>query len=475
MGFSCLIFKKHTIMQRLLFILIFIVTNSILAQDITGTWNGEIKVRDKKVSFIFNISKTSEYNTILDIPTARLNGITAKTTSFKNGKLIVDMSNVGMVYEGLFNSTTNQIEGKVTEGLNSFSLKLTKEKIAIEEIKKRPQEPVKPYPYLEEEVRFQNEEAGVTLVGTLTLPKTGVSHPTVILINGSGPQDRDETIAGHKPFLVLADHLTRNGIAVLRYDDRGFGKSTGNHSEATTHDFAKDVLSAVSYLKSRTDIDSKNIGLIGHSEGGIIAPLVVNQSKDISFMVSLAGTGISGTELSVMQAKAFRGFPVPDEEAYEKAIRKAIEIAGSNRDITLIKKELRMHYNNTTVPIIKNLGVPETRINEMIDGIIETRTSIWTRNFYHYNPADEYEKITCPVLSLNGSKDTQVEAKINQDGIRNALIKGENQDFKILELPNLNHLFQECKTGAISEYSSIEQTFAPIALEEISNWILKHI
>ncbi len=462
-------------MRTLFFIFILIFTSSLFAQDITGTWNGEIQVGSKKISFIFNISKESKYNTIIDIPTQRINGITAKTTTFTNGKLIVDMSNVGMVYEGLFNSNTNLIEGKVVEGSNSFSLKLTKEKIEIEKAKKRPQEPIKPYPYLEEEVIFKNTKAGVTLAGTLTLPKTKELHPVVILISGSGPQDRDETIFGHKPFLVLADHLTKKGIAVLRYDDRGFGKSTGNHSEATTHDFAKDVLSAITYLKSRTDIDIKNIGLIGHSEGGIIAPLVVNQSKGISFMISLAGTGISGIELSVIQSKTLRAFPVPDEEAYERTIRKAIEIASSNKDIAIIKKELRTHYNTTTVPIIKNLGVPDTQINQIINGIIDTRTSIWARNFYSYNPADEYEKISCPVLSLNGSKDVQVEAKINQDGIRNALIKAGNQDFKILELPNLNHFFQECETGAISEYATIKQTFSPIALREISSWILKHI
>ena len=463
-------------MRILFFILTFIFTAFLSAQDITGSWNGEIQAGSKKIYFIFNISKTSEYKTVIDIPTQRINGIVAQKTHLENNQLTVDISNLGMIYKGVLNPDKNQIEGRVTEGANSFSLTLKREKVEVGEINKRPQEPLKPYPYFEENITFKNEKAGVTLAGTLTLPNTKRLHPAVILISGSGPQDRDETISGHKPFLVLADHLTRKGIAVLRYDDRGFGKSSGNHSEATTHDFAKDVLNAITYLKSRKDIDLDNIGLIGHSEGGIIAPLVINQSNNgIAFMVSLAGTGISGTELSVMQSKTLRSFPVPDEEAYEKAVRKAIEIAGSDKDIEVIKKELKTHYNNTTIPIIRKLGVPENKINQMIEGSINASTSKWSRNFYHYNPADEYEKVTCPVLSLNGSKDTQVEAKINQEGIRNALIKGGNKDFKILELPNLNHLFQECETGAMSEYGDIEQTFAPVALNEISSWILDHI
>lgn len=334
---------------------------------------------------------------------------------------------------------------------------------------------MKPYPYYNEDVVFENTEAKITLAGTLTLPNKNGTFPVVILISGSGPQDRDESFMGHKPFLVLADHLTKQGIGVLRFDDRGHGESTGDFGNATTEDFSKDVLSAIAYLKTRNDIDIENIGLIGHSEGGIIAPLAANNSKDVAFMVLLASTGVSGAELSVMQSKTLRQFPVKDEVAYEKNVREAIAIVTSNKNALEIKNELTTHYNDFIRPILMSLNVPEEKINLFIDSQVKTSVKPWSRYFLQYNPADEIEKLEIPVLSLNGSKDTQVNVKINQEGIRNALIKGENKDYKIVELENLNHFFQECETGKMDEYRKIEQTFSPTALKEISNWILKRI
>ena len=280
---------------------------------------------------------------------------------------------------------------------------------------------------------------------------------------------------GHKPFLVLADHLTRQGIGVLRFDDRGHGKSTGDFGTATTEDFSKDVLSAFAYLKTRKEIDVKKIGLIGHSEGGIIAPLAANNSNDVAFIVLLASTGVSGTELSVMQSKTLRGFPVKDEVEYEKNTRKAIAIVTSNKSNDEIKKEIDAHYNAFLRPILTSLGAPEKNINAFIENQVKTSNKPWNRYFLKYNPADEFEKLKIPVLSLNGSKDTQVDAKINQTGIKNALIKGRNKDFKIVELEGLNHFFQECETGNMNEYRKIDQTFSPIALKEISNWVLKRV
>lgn len=331
---------------------------------------------------------------------------------------------------------------------------------------------MKPYPYYEEEVVFNNKEAKVSLAGTLTLPNKNGKFPVVILISGSGPQDRDESFMGHKPFLVLSDHLTKQGIGVLRFDDRGHGKSTGDFGNATTEDFSKDVLSAITYLKTRKDIDAKKIGLIGHSEGGIIASLVANNSKDVAFMVLLASTGISGTELSVMQSKTLRQFPVKDELAYEKNTRKAITIVTSNKSNTEIKRELTTHYNNFIRPILTSLNVPEEKINLFIKSQLKTSLKPWSRYFLQYNPADEIEKLKIPVLSLNGSKDTQVNAKINQEGIRKALIKGGNKAYKIVELENLNHFFQECETGKMNEYRKIEQTISPKVLELVSSWVL---
>ncbi len=463
-------------LKNILLLTIILYSITSFSQDISGNWGGSIELDNRTIDFVFHIDKdTSGYTSIIDIPSQRMKGIKPLQTLFNSDSLIIDLSNVGMQYKGKFNKKENTISGKMIEGAANFTLNLSKNNIpANSTIVKRPQEPIRPFPYYEEEVSFSNTKSEITLSGTFTRPKEKGIYPTVILISGSGPQDRDETFSEHKPFLVLADYLTRKGIAVLRYDDRGFGKSTGNHSLATTYDFATDAMSAVDYLKTRNDVDAEKIGLIGHSEGGIIAPLVA-ADKDITFIISLAGTGISGTELSVMQSISMRGFPVPDENAYEKAVRDAIELIKQDKDIDSIRSELRLHYGNTIGPILKDIGVPETRVTEVINGLVRMRTTKWMRYFYSYNPADAYEKVRCPVLSLNGSLDTQVESKINQEGLEKALTKGGNPDFEIVELEGLNHLFQNASTGKMDEYSKIEETFSPKALALISNWIHKHI
>lgn len=460
-------------MKQIITILFLVPSISSFSQDITGKWSGIIESGKKEnVVFNFTFEKSGEnYATTIDIPAMRVDNLKPKATSFSNNTLLVDGENLGFKYQGFFNHNLQQIEGTFTEGLNSLPLVLKKVEREIENSFKRPQEPVKPYPYKEEEVVFENEEAGIKLSGTLTLPdRANKEVPAVILISGSGPQDRDETFYQHKPFLVLSDFLTRQGIAVLRYDDRGFGKSTGEHNIATTKDLASDVVSAIKYLRSRKDIGK--VGLIGHSEGAIIAPMVANLNTNVSFVVMLAGSGIPGSEVSLYLAKKTRGFPVQDELAYDSAIRKAITIAASNKDLPEIRKELRVHYYETIVPMLKPIINSDAKIDEIIMNLIELRTTPWNRFFYNYNPANELEKLGCPILVLNGSKDQQVEPKVNQQGIRNALSKGHNKSFEIKELPDLNHLFQECKTGEMDEYSSIQQTISPAVLQLISGWIL---
>ncbi|WP_394749714.1 alpha/beta hydrolase family protein [Spongiimicrobium salis] len=447
---------------------------SIYAQDISGTWNGTYtNSEQKEILFIFNFEKNEAgVQATFSVPTYRVGPITAKTVSLEKDELFVDVSNLGINYKGTVLEEGQKIEGMLTEGASIIPLVLKKGARKEMPSLRRPQEPKKPYPYYEEEVVFENYNANISLSGTFTRPRGNGKYPVAILISGSGPQDRDETFLTHKPFLVLADHLTRKGIAVLRYDDRGFGKSTGNHDTATTEDFATDVLAAIDYLASRNDIDTKHIGLIGHSEGGIIAPLASNKTNKVSFMVLLASTGIPGSELSLMQAKEFRPFPVPDEDAFEVYVRKTIALASSSKDIASIQTDLKGHHDTYLKPILMPLGVSEAELDQMIAGEIKKSTNPWHRYFFNYNPADEIEKLRIPVLSLNGSKDTQVIAKVNQEGIRNALIKGKNKDYTIQEIPNLNHLFQECETGKMAEYRTIEQTMAPVVLEKVSSWII---
>jgi len=458
-----------------LLVLTFSIT-SALSQDLSGVWHGITKTPDnKEITFVFLFEKNAEtYNTTMAVPTFDVSGIKPKSTFFQEGNLTIDGSELGLKYEGVWNETTNQIEGSYTEGGTVLSLVLIKGNPKMATLI-RPQEPVKPYPYFEEEVVFENTKANIELAGTFTRPEGSGKFPVIILISGSGRHDRDGSIPTHKPFLVLSDYLTRKGIAVLRYDDRGFGDSTGVFNTATTADFAQDVLSAVIYLKSRKDIDPKHIGLIGHSEGGIIAPLAANQTSAITFIVTLAATGIPGSEVSVMQSKSLRPFPVSDETAFEENVRKAIKIASSDKDISEKRKELMAHNKTYLTPILKSLGATDENILKFIKNETENSLTPWTNYFVNYNPADEFEKLSIPVLSLNGSKDTQVNATVNQNAIRNALIKGGDKNYKIVTLENLNHLFQECNTGKMDEYSKIEQTVSPIALKEISNWILEII
>lgn len=449
---------------------------NVLSQDLSGVWHGIAKSPDnKKILFVFLFENTqSGFVSTMAVPAFDVSNIKPKATTFKNGKLCIDGSNIGIKYEGSYNETTNLIEGTYTENSVLLALNLKKGNPEMPLIN-RPQEPEKPYPYYEEHVIFENTKAGIKLSGTFTRPNQKGKYPVVVLISGQGRHDRDGSMMTHRPFLVLSDYLARNNIAVLRYDDRGFGESTGDFSNATTADFAQDVLSAVIYLKTRNDINPNQIGLIGHSEGGIIAPLAANQTSEISFAVALAATGIPGSEVAVMQAKTLRPFPVPDEDLFERNVRKSIEIATSNVEMSVKRNALNAHNSAYLTPILKSLGATDENISAFIEKETETVLRPWSKYFYNFNPADEYEKLSIPVLSLNGSKDTQVYAAVNQNAILNALIKGNNDNYKVIELENMNHLFQECETGAISEYKSIEQTMSPVVLKEISNWIIEII
>jgi pimeloyl-ACP methyl ester carboxylesterase len=343
----------------------------------------------------------------------------------------------------------------------------------------RPQEPSKPYPYYTEEITFKNNQAQVTLAGTLTLPSTAGNYAAVILISGSGAQNRDEETSGHKPFLIIADHLTKHGIAVLRYDDRGVGKSTGNFKSATTVDFASDVASAVEFLKKRKEIHRDKIGLIGHSEGGMIAPMVASNSKDVSFIVLLAGPGIEIRKLLLMQQQLIAkadGVSESDINKYILPIHKeAYRIISESSDSRILKAEIvkliEQFYEDTP----SNLLPSDMSKEEVLSTQSDKWSSEWFRNFLNYDPVPILERVTCPVLALNGEKDLQVTPKENLSAISEALKRGGNSSVTVKELPNLNHLFQDCETGSPAEYPVIDQTFSPVALKEITDWILKQV
>ena len=302
--------------------------------------------------------------------------------------------------------------------------------------------------------------------------------PALSLRSGSGPQNRDEELLGHKPFLVLADYLTKNGIAVLRFDDRGTAESTGNFKTATSLDFARDVEFAIKYLQTRKEINKNQIGLIGHSEGGIIAPMVAAESNDINFIVLLAGTGIRGDQLLLLQQELIgKVSGISDTELQKaKAINKgAFDIILKSNNVESLKSELTNYIKQTLIDNPESEKPSGMSEEDYIELQVSQITSPWMIYFIKYNPAPILEKVKCPVLAINGEKDLQVSPKVNLKAIENALEKGGNKNITTKELSGLNHLFQECETGLPGEYATIEQTFSPIALAEILNWILKQV
>jgi hypothetical protein len=323
--------------------------------------------------------------------------------------------------------TGDEITGEWTQG--GATLPLVFRRVEQAPVLQRPQEPKRPFAYREMEAVFENKKAGIQLAGTLTLPRGQGPFPAVVLLSGSGPQDRDEAVFGHRPFLVWSDHLTRLGIAVLRYDDRGVGKSGGKFADATTADFADDAEAALEFLKRRSEIDPKRIGLVGHSEGGIIAPMVAARRADVAFLVLLAGSGVTGEQLLYRQGELLG------------------RAAGASRQ--QLDEQRRMQEKTFAGP----------------------NQPAWLRFFLTYDPAPALRKVTCPVLAMNGELDRQVDPDQNLPAIEAALKAGGNTGVRIVKLPKLNHLFQTVQTGALSEYAATEETLAPAALKTASDWI----
>ncbi len=337
----------------------------------------------------------------------------------------------------------------------------------------RPQEPTGAIPYDEEEVKYSNITADVTLAGTLTLPRTGKPSPAVLLIAGSGPNDRNETIFGHKPFLVLADHLTKQGFAVLRVDKRGVGQSTGNYDVSTSEDFAADVLAGVEYLKIRNEVDAEQIGLIGHSEGGLIAPMVAVKSNDVAFIVLMAGGGVTGeATLYAQEALISRAMGVTEEQISHQLDfqKQVLSVIKNESDLEKAEKLLR----EIVAKQLDNLPKEEQQASaEVMEAQIKRCNSKWFRYFLTYDPITSLKHLKIPVLVINGELDSQVPSKQNLPVIAKILEEAGNRNYRIIEFPKLNHLFQTCESGSILEYGKIEETIAPVVLDTLSGWILE--
>jgi pimeloyl-ACP methyl ester carboxylesterase len=327
----------------------------------------------------------------------------------------------------------------------------------------RPQNPVKPYPYKEVEASYDNKaRPGVHLAGTLTVPQGKGPFPTVLLITGSGPQDRDETIFDHKPFLILSDHLTRRGVAVLRVDDRGVGGSTGAGANDTSNDYATDVQAGIDWLKTRPEVDAKRIGLIGHSEGGLIAPIVAKDNPDVAFALLWAGTGVSGADVIVEQVRAVAASSGATAEAAAAAAAKQRELVDS-----ILKAKDQDTAYQAALKIAMSDGTTEAQAAPAVKFL----AGGWFRNFLVYDPGPTLRSLHIPVLALLGGKDVQVLATQNGPAMEAAF--AGNPKAKVMTLPGLNHLFQNASSGSPMEYGTITETIDPAALKLMCDWVVE--
>ena len=458
---------------KILIISLILSSLSLKAQDVTGEWNGILKVGGMQLRLVFHVNKTDKgYSATMDSPDQGQKNIPMSKATFENKIITIEMAAARINYSGLLIGN-DSVNGTFSQAGQNFPMNLTRKAIQKQEVK-RPQEPRKPYPYYSEDLTFENKKAGITLAGTLTLPKKEGKFPVVVLITGSGPQNRDEELLGHKPFLVIADYLTRNGIGVLRFDDRGCFASKGNFKTATTFDFATDVDAAVEYLKTRKEVDLKHIGLIGHSEGGIIAPIVAAGNNSVNFIVLMAGTGVSGGDIMLKQQEDIgitTGMSKEDIQLTKEINSEVFKIMALASDTAKLRSDLTLYIKSRIKDFPKKDIPKDMTEDELAKVQVDNLMNPWMLNFIRYNPAGMLEKVKYPVLALNGDKDLKVCSKINLPAIENALKKGGNKLYTIKELTGLNHLFQESKTGSPTEYAEIEQTISPLALETIANWI----
>ena len=444
-------------------------------EGLAGDWQGRIDAGVIKLRIVLKLIESDGELTGKLISIDQGNAeIPLEDIELKGRKVSFAAPKAASSFEGTMNEDGSQIEGKWSQA--GQKLDLTAGRLAGEaKPVERPQNPKEPLSYDVEEIKFSGGSDGVTLAGTLTMPRGEGPFPAVALLSGSGPQDRDESLMGHRPFLVLADHLTRNGIIVLRFDDRGVGESTGKFGEATTRDFAADAKAAAEYLSAHAKVDADRVGLVGHSEGGLTGPQAAVESDTVKFLVLMAAPGVPMSELLARQsADVLKSMGLGDEFAQsqsatqKKALAMLADIDGPNDpDVATLRKLLE--ESNASLPD----GYREEDPTAAIDAAVKMMTNRWFRELVLTDPAETLRKVRVPVLAINGGTDVQVAADANLPAIEAALRDGGNEEVTTKLFPGLNHLFQHSESGSVAEYGEIEETFAPEALEVISTWILQ--
>lgn len=435
---------------------------------VEGLWQSAMNLHGMRLRLQLHVSHDTDGQLIgaLDSLDQGVSGLPAIDVTEKDSRFHFEIPAVGGTFDGSLSAAKDAITGDWSMGTATDKLEFKRSDQPLE--LRRPQTPSKPFPYREEEISFRNEAADVSLAGTLTLPKGPGPFPAALLIAGSGPYDRDESIANHKPFLVLSDHLTRNGFAVLRYDKRGVGKSTGSADRATTLDLASDTQAAIAFLKTRKDIDSSRLGLIGHSEGAIIAPYIASRSKDLSWIVLLAAPATKGQETLLKQSELIgRAGGLSDAQLVASLTfdQEAYDLVRREQNPGVLSGKLN--------DLVKESGLSSAMPPAALEPQLRMMSSPWFRFFLDYDPIPNLQKTTCPVLALYGQKDLQVPAKTNLPLLQKALQDAGNQDTDIRQVAELNHLFQHAYSGSPTEYAAIEETISPEALQLISDWLLQ--
>ena len=446
------------------------ISQDTTATSVGGHWEGEIQVPGMPLQVLVDLEARPDgaWHGTIDIPIQAARGlplvdveVELPRVKFTIGGVPGSPTFVGELSDG------GELSGDFEQAGARFAFELGREAVTAPQ---RPQEPIAPVPYLSEEVVYRNGE--VTLAATLTLPPGAGPHPAAVLITGSGAQNRDEELLGHKPFLVLADHLTRAGYAVLRSDDRGVGGSSGDLMSSTSAELAEDVLSAVRWLRQDERLQATAIGLIGHSEGGLIAPIVATAGgEEVAFVVSLAGTGVTGGEILKRQLDLIaRANGVPEEVRARQ-----LELQGDVIEVLRGSEPDEERRRQLELIVDQQIGLQGPAEGEAIEAAREQSVAAvlnrWFMFFVDYDPEPSWRTTAQPTLLLNGSLDLQVDALQNIPVMMKALLSGGNRDVTAQVLPHLNHLFQTTSTGSPQEYGMIEETFAPSALAAISNWL----
>lgn len=443
---------------------------SQVKEHLNGSWEGSLETPQGTLRIVLHLDIESKdsWEASIDSPDQGVTGINVSYLRYSEDSITVKSGKIMAVYKAGINQKDSVLKGKWSQGFSQLDLNL--KKTVKPAGLNRPQEPEPPFPYEVKEVKFNNKVDNIDLAGTLTLPEGKGPFSSVVLISGSGPQDRNEELMGHKPFLLLADYLTRNGIAVLRYDDRGVGGSKGDFQKANTHDFSKDAEAAFDFLKKQEKINPDKTGLLGHSEGGMIAPMVASRNDDVGFIILLAGVGVPGDSLLLMQQKALLSEGgVSDSTIWEneRASLELFRVMKADIPSDSLKNKMEDILLSMDDKAKKELGINKSTISPRVNQM----SMPWYLSFVRFKPAPFLREVTCPVLAINGTKDLQVPSKENLQAIERHLKNGGNDNITTKEFTDLNHLFQEAETGLPSEYGSIEQTISPEVLEYVTNWI----